>query len=173
MRDCPRKVASVRGRKRKPTALLTASADIYTVETTRGFEPIAPSETVEPPTFLVGVALDTWRRLAPMLSAMRVLTRADEMELAMLCENWAMYCDNQAEIARVGRAVYSVLRYDDGGELVGVSVSAMVANSVRLRDAVNRGLTEFGLTPAARARLIVGKLNAPNTKASLFARAKK
>ncbi len=162
----------MRGRKRKPTALLAASADIYTVETTRGFEPVAPTEIVEPPAFLADIALDAWRRLAPMLSAMRVLTRADEMELAMLCENWAMYRANQEEIARVGRAAYAVARYNDGGELTSVSVSSMVANSVRLRDAINKGLTEFGLTPAARARLIVGKLNTPNTKASLFSRKK-
>lgn len=162
----------MRGRKRKPTELLRAQGAIYEIETQRGFEPIPPDAPATPPPWLQGFALDTWLQLAPMLSAMRVLTRADEIALSMVCESWAMYCANQLEIARIGREVYAIKRYDDNGELEKISVSSMVANSVRLRDAVSKGLEDFGLTPAARARLIVGKMQPDKPKSSLFIRNK-
>ena len=91
-----------------------------------------------------------WRRLVPVLAELRVLTVADLAALELTCSAWADMAEAQALIDAAGGAWYTTIN-DAGSEMV----RAHPALSERA-DAWRRfkvGLVEFGLTPAARAKV--------------------
>ena len=91
-----------------------------------------------------------WRRLVPVLAELRVLTVADLAALELTCSAWADMAEAQAAIDAAGGAWYTTIN-DAGSEMV----RAHPALSERA-DAWRRfkvGLVEFGLTPAARAKV--------------------
>lgn len=120
-----------RGRKPKPHALKVIEG------TAKGSDPVLelPEATdLEPPTWLReidnpgirGTALEEWEKLAPLLSDSRVLTEGDLSQLAHACQL-------HGEI---------VSKYRKG-------LAVTAADRAQLRTAYS----EFGLTPASRARV--------------------
>lgn len=88
-----------------------------------------------------------WRRLAPILARMRVLTEADGIALANLCQQYATMIKAQQMLQKSSLLFKTGSGYVQQSPLVGI-VSACV-------DQINRLCREFGLTPASRSRFQV------------------
>lgn len=86
-----------------------------------------------------------WRRLVPILKRMRVLTEADGLALANLCQAYSTMVKAQQKLNEAGLLYKSPSGYVMQSPLLGVVNSSA--------DAVNKMLREFGMTPAARSRI--------------------
>ena len=90
-----------------------------------------------------------WRRLVPILSRMRVLTEADGIALANLCQQYAMLQQAQVKLQKTGLLMKTKSGYIQQSPLVGIISSTV--------DQVNKLCREFGLTPASRTRIQVSE----------------
>lgn len=145
-----------RGPARTPTAILQARGSWLADEPERKHEPEFTVGTPERPKFLSPMADQEWNRLVKLLVPSRVLTEADRMALASLCECWADFV-NATE--RLQAAT---------GKQWRLALNAKRACS----DALIKAAAQFGLTPAARSRVqaIEGK-NADSDKKARFFKA--
>lgn len=112
------------------------------------FEPKPRMKRPKCPTHLDENAQREWRRLVPILSRMRVLTEADGIALANLCQQYAMLQQAQVKLQKTGLLMKTKSGYIQQSPLVGI-ISAAV-------DQVNKLCREFGLTPASRTRIQIG-----------------
>lgn len=139
----------MRGRKRKPTHLKL-------MEGNRGKRPLNPHEPKpkrvipSPPAHLTPEALVHWGRFSVILDRMGVLTEADGAALEQVCLLYQELIDLRAAVAKEGRTYQSVNR--DGATMGRPNPSvAMLADT----DRRFRGwLSDFGLTPTARTRIV-------------------
>lgn len=121
-------------------------------------EPRVPETVPEPPECLGSDAQDEWRRLAPELHVIGLLTVADVQLFALYCEAYGVWRD----AGRKWRAGGSVIVIEPGNRSP-MQNPALVAVKEAARDMLHVA-REFGLTPAARCRL-----SAPNApKAGKF-----
>ena len=144
--DCKGGAVGLRGPPPKPRA-------IRVLEGNPGKRPLNPLEPqprrARPkcPDYLDELAKREWRRLVPILERMRVLTEADGIALASLCQQYAMLQQAQAKLHKTGLLLKTRSGYIQQSPLVGIITAAV--------DQVNKLCREFGLTPAARTRLTV------------------
>ena len=114
--------------------------------------PISADNIPPPPEVMSPYAAGAWRRLAPLLAGMGVLTEADLIAFERLCECYAEVQTARDAIAAAGGATYETTT--DKGDTMYRSrpeAAAMADADRRLKT----WLTEFGLTPAARSRVSV------------------
>lgn len=107
--------------------------------------PITPSR----PSFLSDEAVAEWDRVVPALERLGLLTEVDGANLAAYCESWAVFVAAAIDIRERGVLIPG---QRGRGELVrNPSVQTMrdAASSMRAF------ATEFGLTPQARARMVL------------------
>ena len=133
-------------RKTKPSHLKAVTG------TTRG----KPAEATQarlsgttPPAFVSDHARQHWPELADLLADMGVLGNGDLIALGLLCETLAEYLDARDTVAREGAT------YEATTEAGAVMYRAHPAVAQR-NDAARRVqslLSEFGLTPSARAKV--------------------
>ena len=99
------------------------------------------------------VARKIWRQLVPMLERMRVLTKADGMRLADLCNDAALYWECDAVIRTEGLTLKT---YNGEGKVMSTVKHPLhsVMNAAQTR--YSRSAARFGLTPAERNTLIAG-----------------
>lgn len=134
------------GRPSKPTSLKLLDGDrasrINTDEPT-------PSKGATPcPDYLTPLAREAWARIVPILDGMGVLTEADCESLALYCHAYATW---RAAIAATG-SKYTV----ETETTIKVNPLVQVANDAHRQ--MMRILSEFGMTPSARASLkVAGK----------------
>ena len=139
------------GRPRKPTAL-------HIVQGTarphrhgdRGKEPQFDG-AIERPEWLSPMAVEFWGEMSPRLIAAKVLTAGDVPAFAALCESWATWRQMNEAIKKAGPVH---LEKDDEGRLVGSTVSALFKVRSKAWEELNKGLSQFGLTPADRSRVV-------------------
>ena len=98
------------------------------------------------PAHLDGQAKKEWRRLTPVLLRMRVLTEADGMNLANLCQTYSTLIKAQEKLNETG-----ILYKAPSGYVMQSPLLAVVNTCV---DTITKLSREFGLTPAARSRII-------------------
>lgn len=98
-----------------------------------------PIADMKPPAYLDKEARACWRRNAPKLVAMGVLTDADVDEFILYCQAWSRY--------RTACALLAVASTFDYRQAAGVVE--------RAEHAVRMLAAEFGMNPAARSRLQV------------------
>jgi P27 family predicted phage terminase small subunit len=105
--------------------------------------------TVAPkcPPHLDELARKEWRRLVPVLRRMRVLTEADGIALGNLCQAYSTMITAQEKLNKMGLLYKAPSGYVMQSPLLGV-VNQCV-------DTITKLTREFGLTPAARSRIIV------------------
>lgn len=119
----------------------------------RGRRPVNPLEPQPErkappcPPHLDAEAKQEWKRLSKLLLQMKVLTEADGMALACLCQATSTLRKAQRKLNESGLLFKTPSGYVQQNPLVGV-VNACV-------DIVTKLALEFGLTPASRARLTV------------------
>jgi P27 family predicted phage terminase small subunit len=119
-------------------------------------QPTIPSEAPEPPSFLLPAAKDEWWRVSGELHVLGLLSNLDVHVLAAYCQAYARW--QQAEqalavFAEKDPATHGILiKAADGNARVNPLLKA--ANAAA-EDMV-RFASEFGMTPAARARVAAG-----------------
>lgn len=136
-----------RGRKPKPTAKKKLQGN-------PGRRPLPENEpvfkgTTTAPAWLDDIAKQEWRRLAPRLETLRLLTVADRAAFAIYC----------AQYSRMVRAEEFLQSPKAGGSEVYVTAAGAlkqwphVAIANQAARLCKEFITEFGLTPSSRARL--------------------
>ena len=118
----------------------------------RGLERKAPSC----PDHLDAEAKREWKRLVKMLLRVRILTEADGLALANLCQTWSTLVKAQTKLNESGLLLKTPSGYIQQSPLLGI-VNNCTEKVVKLS-------REFGLTPSSRSRLHVPPEPNPETK---------
>jgi len=110
-------------------------------------EPVALIGAPTMPSHLDALARREWRKLVPLLLAMRVLAESDGLALATLCSNSANIIRAQTELAKSKSLLIATgpNGYRQQHPLISVLHSEQRMLIVLLR--------EFGLTPSSRTRV--------------------
>ncbi|WP_250532424.1 phage terminase small subunit P27 family [Caballeronia sp. ATUFL_F1_KS39] len=141
-------------RIRKPTALRL-------IEGNREKRPISKNEpkprvgVPTPPPHLIGYALEEWERITPELFASGVLTMIDGAMLAAYCQAYARWREAEEALARMkarDRLTNSLMIKTKNGNAIQNPLVGVANRSMML---MHRFANEFGMSPAARARLEV------------------
>jgi P27 family predicted phage terminase small subunit len=122
----------------------------------RGPEFEVPAHVPEPPAFMTGYAADEWWRIAPMLYRLRLLTVVDVAALAAYCTacaRWRTAAEVLATMAENDPLTGALMIKTRGGD---AAQNPLVAIERRAASDMVRYATEFGMTPAARARIAAG-----------------
>lgn len=133
------------GRKPKPTALKK-------LEGNPGRRPLNESAPVPPtvalrcPKHLLPEARKEWKRLAPILMGVGLLTAADAVPFEAYCTSYARWLEVQAKITEEGST------YVDPQGRIRPNPYIAIANQ-QLRE-IKSLAAEFGLTPSNRAAMI-------------------
>ena len=136
---------ATRGRKPKPTAIKLLEGNPGK-RPLNAREPAPPKAIIKCPGWLLPEAKKEWKRLAASLEAMGVLTMADLTAFAGYCQAYARWKEAEEFITQHG----SIFR-TPSGYVQQVPQVSIAQQSLRLMQTF---CTEFGLTPACRARII-------------------
>jgi P27 family predicted phage terminase small subunit len=134
----------MRGRKPTPTALKLLRNNPGR-RPLNPHEPKPPAVRSAPPAWLTGAAATEWRRIAPELSRLGLLTTIDRDALAAYCQTFARWREAEAEIKKRGM----VLKGRDGGPVK----SPFITIADRALAQLLRYQEQFGMTPSARSRV--------------------
>jgi P27 family predicted phage terminase small subunit len=117
-----------------------------------------PSQPKPPtcPDHLDADAKREWKRLVKLLLRMRVLTDADGLALANLCQAWSTLVKAQIKLNETGLLLKTPSGYVQQSPLLGIVNSCI--------DTVLKLSREFGLTPSSRGRLQVEPEPQPESK---------
>ena len=108
------------------------------------------------PDHLDTMAKREWKRLVKILLRTRVLTEADGLALANLCQAWSTLVKAQTKLNESGLLLKTPSGYIQQSPLLGI-----VNNCT---DTVVKLSREFGLTPSSRSRLEVPPEPKPESK---------
>lgn len=145
----------VRGPAPQPTALRLLKGNPSKRPINRA-EPKPRLDIPDCPAHLDKRARQEWAVLCPILQRMRVLTEADYMALANLCQEWSTMVQCQAQINDIGMLVEG-----PNGQPIQNPLMRTVKDCMANITMLGR---EFGLTPSSRGRLSV-EPEAPRTNA--------
>ncbi len=137
-------------RPRKPSHLKlvtgTARADRMNPNEPK---PVALADLAPPPSMTTR-ATNAWRKLAPLLQRMGVLTEADTLALMQLCEAYAEILSARAALRDRGGPTYETTTVQGGRMVRTYPEVAMLADADRR---FLQYLAAFGLTPASRSKV--------------------
>jgi P27 family predicted phage terminase small subunit len=134
-----------RGPKPQPTALKVLRGT--RADRIPEGEPTPPAGMPKPPDYLDKDGRREWRRLAPILHSMDILTLADGAALGLLCDSFVQWRRAAEKITSEGPTVPAPRG--------GVTSSPWVRIARSARETYLRLLCEFGCTPASRASIKV------------------
>jgi len=134
----------MRGRKPTPTALRVLRGNPRK-RPLNAREPTPGPLALDPPAWLDASAAAEWRRLAPMLGRLGVLTETDADALAAYCEAFTTWRQATQKVRQGGMVVVKA----DGTAVVSPWLKVAQDAMGQLRAL----LIEFGMTPSARARI--------------------
>lgn len=142
----------MRGPNPKPTALklLEGNPGKRRLKNTGEPMPEPPSDMPKPPSRLLPEAKKEWRRLAPPLLALGVLTEVDLSAFAELCQNYAYYVNTDKEITKMGSQTVFAMQKTPSGYM---QQHPILSLRRQYYETWRKGLADFGLTPASRARI--------------------
>ena len=142
-----------RGRKPKPTAIkeLEGNPGKRPLNT---MEPTPPNVSIHCPQYLLPDARKEWKRLAPILIQMGLLTAADVVPFAAYCTAFARWKEAEEEISRHGSI------YKDNEGRIRPNPYIAIANQ-QLKE-IKSFAAEFGLTPSNRSAMIANVYAAMN-----------
>jgi P27 family predicted phage terminase small subunit len=139
------------GRRPKPTALKELTGN-------PGKRPLnllqpRPQGLARCPAHLSAQAKSEWRRVAPELRRLGLLTTVDRAALAAYCTLWSLAVDAERQIQKLGLILFDEARaYKNPA----VNVLKDVLAQMRLF------ATEFGMTPSSLSRIHVAQPNMTN-----------
>ena len=140
-----------RGRRPKPTALKKLEGNPGK-RPLNELEPVPPVASLRCPNYLLPEARKEWRRLAPILMNLGLLTAADAVPFAGSCQAYARWREAQDEITRHGSI------YKDGDGRIRPNPYIAIANQ-QMRE-IKSFAADFGLTPSNRTAMIANVLSA-------------
>jgi P27 family predicted phage terminase small subunit len=134
----------MKGRPRKPTHLHVVQG---THRPSRSPKNEPKPETVVPscPSWLDVEAKREWKRIAPELEALGLLTRIDRAALAAYCQSYSRWYAAEKLIRANGLVMETPQGYEQQRPEVGIASSALKQ--------MHKFLVEFGMTPSARSRI--------------------
>lgn len=133
----------------KPTALRALEGNPGH-RTLNRYEPQPPADAVTMPKGMPARARAEWKRLVPILTAMRVLTVADVSALEDLCRLEAEIAASLKQLEKAGPVVKT-----GNGSVKRNPFFFVVQDQRMMRQRMWR---EFGLTPSSRSRLSTDQL---------------
>jgi P27 family predicted phage terminase small subunit len=152
----------VRGRKPTP-------AHLKVIQGNPGHRPIANNEPrpevgelPEPPDFLCAPAREEWTRVSVQLHRLKMLTTVDVASLAAYCQAYGRWVVAERAIkvlAERGDLTGGLMIKTTNGNAI---QNPLVGTANKAASDMVRYASEFGLTPAARARLAAGPAPAPS-----------
>jgi len=145
----------MRGRKPTPTALRVLRGNPRKHPVNAAEPTPAPLVDPDPPAWLAKAAKSEWRRLAPMLTRLGILTETDAAALAAYCEAWVTWQTATQAMRKDGL----VIARDDG-----MAMSPYVKIAHDAMNQMRSFLVEFGMTPSARARIHTAAPDKPVSK---------
>jgi P27 family predicted phage terminase small subunit len=116
-------------------------------------EPQPRARAPKLPDHLDEAAKREWKRLIPILRRMRVLTEADGIALAGLCQAYSTMAQTQTKVNKTG-----LLLVREGQ----IRATPLLKIIHECSDRINILCREFGLTPAARSRLQMNSTQNPS-----------
>lgn len=136
----------MKGRKPTPTPLklLAGNPGKRAVEDTPESPPLPPED--EPPPWLHEDAKEFYREIASIVSGMRVGTEADRFGMVALAQALAEVKIAHEQMNKYGRVIK-----DKSG---GAQRNPYAVHSAQYLQFVRQFITEYGMTPCSRARLI-------------------
>lgn len=141
----------MKGRKPKPTHLKAINGN-------PGKRPLnenepKPKGAAKCPTWLHKDAKKEWKRLAPELERLKLLTLLDTVAFAGYCESYAQWKEATEFIHKHGTS-YPVK--DEDGRIKMIRPFPQVAQANQALANIRSFASEFGFTPSARGRIEVG-----------------
>jgi len=133
-----------RGAKPKPTRLKALSGTLRS-DRLNPHEPETKPAIPRCPEHLGPEAKREWRRLAPQLARMGLLTRIDRAALALFCQAWARWVEAEEALKRYGVMVKSPNGFPMQSPYLAVANKAM--------EQMRALLAEFGMSPSSRTRV--------------------
>lgn len=133
----------MKGRKPKPTHLRA-------VQGNPGHRPIPEAPPLDKsmpdaPEHLSDTARAEWSRVAPQLHAAGLLAQLDRAALAAYCQAYGRWVDAETQLRKVGVLIKSPSGFPMASPFLTIANQSMAQ--------MGRILTEFGMTPSARARV--------------------
>lgn len=133
-----------RGPKPKPTALRILEGNPSHRPLPEN-EPKPMADKVKCPSWLHADAKKEWRRLAPGLIEMGLLTNSDVQTFAAYCQSYAMWKEAAEHVMREG-----MMQEAPSGYIMKSPYASMAQSSLTQ---MKQFAGEFGLTPSARTRI--------------------
>lgn len=90
-----------------------------------------------------------WDNIVPMLSKLGLLTEVDGTALAIYCQAYSTWVEAVERIQKTGMIVKAPSGYPIQNPYLAIANKAV--------EQMNRFLTEFGMTPSSRSRIVVPK----------------
>lgn len=131
------------GPPKKPTALRLLNNNASHRPINKN-EPVPPAGFPDMPKGMSADAKKEWKRIAPVLYDMGVLSTIDTAALEAYCECYARWRKAERELAK-SSMVYMAKGYPILNPYLSIANKAMVE--------MRRFMQEFGITPASRSRI--------------------
>ena len=140
------------GRKPKPTKMKVVQGTFRKARANPE-EPKPKNQLPPCPDYLKGRAREEYFRIGRKLERIGVLTEMDDIALIGLCQSWAEYLEATEQASKTGMLVKSPSGYPIFNPYVTLANQALKW--------VKSFLTEFGMTPSLRCRVMTanGKLD--------------
>ena len=135
---------AIRGRKPKPTAMKLLEGNPGK-RLLNDKEPVPPKGSIKCPAWLLPEAKKEWKRLAPSLEALGVLTLVDLTAFEGYCQAYARWKEAEAFITQHG----SIFK-TPSGYVQQVPQVSIAQQNLKIMQSF---CSDFGLTPATRARI--------------------
>lgn len=107
------------------------------------------------PKSLTPGASKVWDFVCGLIDEMGILSRTDTISIQLLCEAYADYVEAQEAIKKNGGPTYKTQTSRGKGVIVRNIPAVRQRNDADYR--IRSWMTEFGMTPAARARVPAGR----------------
>jgi P27 family predicted phage terminase small subunit len=146
------------GRKAKPIAAIEAEGNKgrYTkaeLERRRDAEIKPDSDNIRCPSWLKGEGKKEWERIAGELEELGLLTNIDIGSLAICCDAYGKYVVATRQI----KNKELLLEHVNAAGKRNMVANPIINIAVKYADLYKKYMTEFGLSPSARARLLAPK----------------
>ena len=132
------------GRKAIPTNLKIIKGTVRKDRENKS-EPVVPVGIPSPPDHLSKIALIEWGRISAQLFQLGLLTEIDMAALAAYCDSFGMWCDSSEQLKNERLTIETT-----NGNVIQNPLVGIVNQS---REHMRKFLTEFGLSPASRAKV--------------------
>lgn len=112
-------------------------------------EPVYKKKDVDPPQTVKEEpeALEEWERIIPLLKESGIFATIDRSSISAYCLVYARWQDAERKVKKYGAFTKSKTGY--------VSMNPYVSMINRCLDQIHKYFLEFGMTPAARTRIVV------------------